>query len=190
MGWSLGILAGELTTAYQAALGDHPTTLDDLPLQYADFATWQRLRLEGPVMAEQIEFWNQHLRGAPEYLALPYDRPRGPRESQQGASIPFRINRERAHLLTSWFHSQGLTPFMGFQALFAIQLMRYSGAENLVIGTTTGQRKPQEIETLIGFFNQYPRPVSRPVRKSHLIRFFSPNPQFMLASIRESRCPL
>jgi amino acid adenylation domain-containing protein len=150
-GWSTGILVREMSALYRAALaGDRPP-LPPLPLQYADFALWQRTHLTGPVLAAQVAFWRQYLDGAPAVLPLPLDRPRPRIKTTAGRQLKLDL----AHLhapLKELALRLGVTPFIVLMAAFQAFLGRYTGLDDLTVGTPIANRQKREIEGLIGFF--------------------------------------
>ena len=151
-GWSTGVFARELSVLYEAALQGTPPPVAELPLQYADFACQQRQWLQGDVLEKQLSYWTQHLAGAPALLELPGDRPRPPIQSFRGASIPFEIEVELAEQLKALSRGHGTTLFMTLLAVFNVLLFRYSGQEDIVIGSPIANRRRPELEQLIGFF--------------------------------------
>ncbi|MFK0167153.1 condensation domain-containing protein, partial [Rhizobium sp. NPDC090279] len=150
-GWSLDILARELSVLYSAFVEDRPAGLPALPVQYADFAQWQRDWLSGPVLERQLDYWRDQLAGL-EPLELPTDRPRTPQRVPAGDTVAFSIPAGLAQRLSELGRSRGATPFMvllsGFQALLA----RYTGQNDLAVGTPIAGRTRLEVEPLIGFF--------------------------------------
>ncbi len=148
-GWSVGVLVRELTALYAASLAGRPSPLDDLPLQYADFALWQRGWLAGELLAGELAYWRQRLAGPLEPLDLPADRPRpavkGARGARRPVCAPLGPVEElcRAHRTTT---------FMALLAVFQVLLGRLSGREDLVVGTPVAGRSRSELEGLIGFF--------------------------------------
>ena len=150
--WSMGILVGELVELYQAARSGSAAALPALPVQYADFATWQRDWLTGEALEAQIAHWRQELLGAPAVLELPLDRPRPPVRQPLGA----RVSRRLPAALTARLHRLGAdhraTTFMVFLAALQTLLGRLAGQRDVVIGTTIAGRHRAEIEGLIGFF--------------------------------------
>ncbi|MCP4654106.1 MAG: amino acid adenylation domain-containing protein, partial [bacterium] len=150
-GWSVGVLIRELAALYQAFSGGRSSPLSELPVQYADFAVWQRRWLRGQVLADQLAWWREQLAGAAS-LELPADRPRPPQRSGRGRSTSFALSalvRERLEALS---RDRGATLFMTLTAAFQILLHRYSGQRDVVVGTPIAGRRWAEIEELIGFF--------------------------------------
>jgi len=151
-GWSMGILNHELAVLYEAAAAEQPSPLPPLPVQYADYACWQRGRLDGEALERQTGFWRQRLAGAPPLLELPTDRPRPPVRGNRGGKVPFRLPKELSVRLEELALRQGATPFMVLLAGYQTLLARWSGQEDVVVGTYSGNRPRKELEGLIGFF--------------------------------------
>ena len=150
--WSRGVLLREVALLYQAFAAGAPSPLPMLPVQYADYAVWQREWLTGDVLAEQLAYWRRQLAGAPPVLALPADRPRPRIQSFRGAERPFEIPQELAHGLRELARSTEATLFMVLLAAFKVLLWRWTGQQDLVVGTDAANRNRREIEPLIGFF--------------------------------------
>ncbi|ABM11838.1 amino acid adenylation domain [Mycolicibacterium vanbaalenii PYR-1] len=150
-GWSFRVLLGDLGRTYQALERGAPAPLDDLPIQYADYARWQREQLTGPEFDAHIEFWKADLAGAPP-LELDTDRPRPKSPTFRGARIRFDLGRERADALRDLCRAGNVTLSVPLLAAFATVLQRYSGQHDLVIGTLTANRGRLETENLIGLF--------------------------------------
>ena len=151
-GWSIGILIQELVTLYQAFAAQQPSPLPELPIQYVDFAHWQRQYLSGEVLERQLDYWKQQLAGIPPLLELPADRPRPPERTFQGGTIPMELNADLMKQLKSLSQQSGTTLFMTLLAAFSALLSRYSGQEDIVVGSPIANRNRGEIESLIGFF--------------------------------------
>jgi amino acid adenylation domain-containing protein len=151
-GWSSGILFNELSALYNAFLRGEPSPLPLLPIQYADYAIWQRQWLEGAELQRQISYWKQHLLGSPTVLELPTDRPRPPLQSYRGSTYTFVLPQILTHRLRMLSQQEGVTQFMTLLASFATLLYRYSGQNRLVIGSPIANRTHTEIEGVIGFF--------------------------------------
>ena len=151
-GWSSGILVRELSILYEAFLEGKPSPLPELSLQYADFACWQREWLQGEVLDKQLGYWKKQLGGEIPYLELPTDRPRATRRSFQGATLSFRFSPELTSKLYQLSRQEGTTLFMTLLAGFQLLLYRYTGQEELLVGTVIANRNRVEIEGLIGFF--------------------------------------
>jgi amino acid adenylation domain-containing protein len=150
--WSLRIFLQEVAALYSAFAAGAPSPLAPLPIQFGDFAHWQRETLTGETLAGHLEFWRERLRGAPPVLALPTDRPRPARQSFRGAFLPFALEAEATQALGALCRAEGLTLFMALMAGFQILLHRYSGQDDLVTSTGIGNRSRAETEPLIGCF--------------------------------------
>ena len=149
--WSAGILRRELTALYEAFRRGEPDPLPPLPVQYADFAVWQRGWLTGEVLEGQLDYWRGQLAGAP-VLELPADRPRPPVRSSAGAVVDFTVPAGTATRLRTLARESGVTMFMVSFAAFAVLLGRYCGLDDVVVGTPVANRNRAETEDLIGFF--------------------------------------
>ncbi|MEW5926732.1 MAG: amino acid adenylation domain-containing protein [Gemmatimonadota bacterium] len=150
-GWSLGVMLREIGAGYAAALEERGARLPELPLQYADYAAWQRRWLEGPQAARQAAYWREKLEGTP-VLELPTDRPRPAEPSFAGASRAFRIPGPLLRAVRELGARQGATPMMTLLAVFKVLLARYSGQPDVVVGTPVAGRNRPELEELIGLF--------------------------------------
>jgi amino acid adenylation domain-containing protein/non-ribosomal peptide synthase protein (TIGR01720 family) len=151
-GWSKGILFKELSEFYQAFLSNSTVDLPELAIQYADFAVWQRQWLQGEILENQLNYWKKQLTAAPLLLELPTDKPRPANPNFRGHSISFQINSELTEKLKLLSQKSGATLFMTLLAALNTLLFRYSGQDDILIGTPTANRNRQEIEPLIGFF--------------------------------------
>ncbi|HEV3049863.1 MAG TPA: amino acid adenylation domain-containing protein, partial [Longimicrobium sp.] len=151
-GWSTGVLFRELSALYAADREGNDSPLAEPPVQYADFAVWQREQLRGEVLDRQIGFWKERLAGAPALLELPTDRPRPPVQSHRGARETFDLPRELLDRLQALGRSEGATLYMVMLGAFQLLLSRYSGSEDVVIGSPIAGRTRREVEDLIGFF--------------------------------------
>jgi amino acid adenylation domain-containing protein len=151
-GWSMGLLVREMTQIYQALGTGQQIQLPELPIQYADFARWQRQRLQGEVLDEQVEYWKESLAGAPAVLDLPVIRARPATQTTRGSHLETVLSRELTQALGELSRREGVTLFMTLLAAFQTLLYRYSGQEDLVIGSPIAGRNRAEVEGLIGFF--------------------------------------
>jgi amino acid adenylation domain-containing protein len=151
-GWSLNIFVGELASLYRAYAAGTVPSLPDLAVQYADYAVWQREWLQGEALEGHLAYWREQLRGAPPILELPTDRPRPATQTHHGAYQQVRISRELTDKLKALSHRNGATLFMTLLAGFQALLARYSGQEDIVVGSPVAGRTLCEIEGLIGFF--------------------------------------
>ncbi|WP_254648760.1 condensation domain-containing protein, partial [Streptomyces sp. GbtcB6] len=150
-GWSLGVLARDLDAFYTASLLNSAPSLPELPLQYADFAVSQREWLQGPVLEEQLAYWERTLTGI-EPLRLPTDAPRPASRSGRGARHEFSIPAELANQLRALSSGNGATLFMTLLAAFQVLLARYSGQDDIAVGTPIAGRRHSELDQLIGMF--------------------------------------
>jgi amino acid adenylation domain-containing protein len=151
-GWSIDVLVRELCTLYPAFCSDLPSPMPALPIQYVDFAAWQRQWLTGDVLASQLSYWQQQLNGAPPLLNLPTDYPRPTIQTFRGATYTFKLAAERLKSLKMLSQRNGSTLFMTLLAAFNVLLYRYSDMEDIVIGSAIANRNRAELENLIGFF--------------------------------------
>jgi amino acid adenylation domain-containing protein/non-ribosomal peptide synthase protein (TIGR01720 family) len=150
-GWSLGVLTRELTVLYESFSRRGPSPLPELPIQYADFAVWQRDWLKDSVLEEQLSYWKRHLADLP-MLQLPTDRPRSAAPTYRGARLYFAVPKAVTQKLRSLSQREGTTMFMTLLAAFQTLLSRYTGQEDIVVGTDIANRNRSELEGLIGFF--------------------------------------
>src|SRR5947209_3677081 len=151
-GWSVGVLARELSALYAAYVSGLSSLLAELPVQYADFAAWQREHLRGPLLDSQLSYWRRQLAGAPAELELPADRPRAVVAMHRGARHHFRLPVELAEGLRRVGREEGATLFMTLLAGWQALLSRYSGQQDISVGTPVAGRTRVETEQLIGFF--------------------------------------
>ena len=151
-GWSMGILFYELATLYGAFAQGVPSPLPELPIQYADFAVWQRAWLSGDRLAAELDYWRRHLDGIPESLELPYDHPRPVVESFRGGTQPFALPAGLARGLSALTRRRGATQSMTLLAGFTTILGRMAGREDVAVGMAIANRTRREVEGLIGFF--------------------------------------
>ena len=151
-GWSMGILVRELGTLYRAYSKGLSPLLPPLPVQYADFAHWQRGWLQGTVLETQVAYWKEKLQDAPPVLELPTDRPRPAMQTFNGATRGFALSAEVTQSLHALSRREGVTLFMTLLAAYNVFLARYSGQADICVGTTTANRNRKEIEGLIGYF--------------------------------------
>src|SRR5262249_22728035 len=134
-GWSHEVLFGELAALYEAFGAGHPSPLPELPIQYADYAVWQREWLQGEVLDSLLDYWRRQLDGAPDRLALPTDRPRPAVESFRGGCESVQLPADLVAALEGLGRPEGATLFMTTLAAFLVLLYRYSGQSDLVVGT-------------------------------------------------------
>ncbi|HZI10167.1 MAG TPA: amino acid adenylation domain-containing protein [Myxococcus sp.] len=150
-GWSLGVFVRELGALYEAHSRGETGTLPALPVQYADYAVWQRQWLQGEVLRRQVEYWRQKLAGA-ETLELPTDKPRPAVQSYRGSMLPVKLPKELSRRVKALCQQEGVTPFMLLLAAWQVLLHRYSGQRDVSVGTPIAGRRRAEVEGLIGFF--------------------------------------
>jgi amino acid adenylation domain-containing protein/non-ribosomal peptide synthase protein (TIGR01720 family) len=151
-GWSNKVLINEIAAIYQAYLDQHSSPLPDLPIQYADFASWQRQVLQGKLLEKQLDYWKDKLKDAPALLELPTDRPRPAVQTLRGERYIFELPGTLLNALRNLSKQEGTTLFMTLLTAFKILLYRYSGQEDILVGTPVANRNRAEIEGLIGFF--------------------------------------
>jgi len=150
-GWSMEIFLKELSVLYAAEIAGTPANLPVLPIQYADYAVWQRNWLQGNVLAEQVTYWRRQLDGAPPVLELPSDYPRPVVPSYRGAKHRFTFSLDLTQSLHTLTHQYGVSLFMTLLAAFQVFLARYTGQTDIVVGSPMANRTLQESEGLIGF---------------------------------------
>ncbi|MBC1299998.1 AMP-binding protein, partial [Nostoc sp. UCD122] len=151
-GWSTGILMRELATIYSALCNNLSPELPELPIQYADFAIWQRQWLQKEVLQTQLDYWKQLLKNAPTLLELPTDRPRPAIQNYRGAVQYIELSNELSQAITNFSRQEGATLFMTLFAAYVTLLYRYTGSDDIVVGTPIANRDRLELEGLIGFF--------------------------------------
>ena len=150
--WSLGVFIKELITYYNAfCLGQTPT-LPDLPIQYADYAAWQRERFQGEVLEKQLDYWLQQLTDAPQVLEIPTDHPRPISQTFNGSRQPLDLPPALIEGLKDLSKREGVTLFMTLLAAFKLLLYRYSGQPDISVGSPIANRNRSELEGLLGVF--------------------------------------
>ncbi|HEY9799815.1 MAG TPA: amino acid adenylation domain-containing protein [Leptolyngbyaceae cyanobacterium] len=159
--WSFAILLQELIPLYQAFSKNQPSPLTELPIQYADFAIWQKQYLTGEVLEKQTSYWKEQLANAPTLLELPLDHPRSPIMSNRGSKLSFKIS-PLTQALKEISQQEEATLFITLLTAFKVLLYRYTQQTDILIGTTIAGRNREEIEKLIGFF------VNTIVLRTHL----------------------
>lgn len=150
--WSEGIFMRELATLYEAFAAGAPSPLPALPIQYADFAHWQLQWMQGETLETSLAYWKQQLDSMPTFLNLPIDRPRPAIQSPRGAIQLLRLPEALIHALKALSQQEDATLFMTTLAAFKVLLYRYTGQEDVVVGTPIAGRAQSETEDLIGFF--------------------------------------
>ncbi|MET0399319.1 MAG: non-ribosomal peptide synthase/polyketide synthase [Longimicrobiaceae bacterium] len=151
-GWSTQVLVREVSALYTAFSRGGSSPLPELPVQYADYAVWQRERLGGGVLEEQIGYWKQALRGAPPLLELPTDRPRDAAQDARGGTRRFALSPATSRALRALSRRERATLFMTVLAGWQALLGRWAGTDDVVVGTPIAGRTRHEVEGLIGFF--------------------------------------
>jgi amino acid adenylation domain-containing protein len=154
-GWSLGVLVRELAALYEAFSHRRASPISPLaalPLQYADFAAWQRGLLAGPVLVDLLAYWTRQLTGMPPLVELPTDRPRPAVQTFHGATLRFALPPGTTAAVQALSRREGATPFMVLLAGFLVLLQRYTGQSDLAVGSPIANRGRAELEGLIGFF--------------------------------------
>lgn len=150
-GWSMGVLIREIAALYQAFQQGAVSPLSELPIQYADFATWQREWLKGERLDKQLAYWKQQLAEVPP-LKLPGDRPQSARTTLAGARLNFTFPRELSDTVKRLSDGEGATLFMTLLAAFKLLLHRYTQQDDIVVATAIANRHHDETENLIGVF--------------------------------------
>jgi amino acid adenylation domain-containing protein/non-ribosomal peptide synthase protein (TIGR01720 family) len=151
-GWSMGVLVEEFSRLYAAHCQGQNAALEALPIQYSDYAAWQRRWMQAGELERQLNWWREKLGSEQPLLELPTDRPRPAQPSQRGARLDFALDAELASSLMTLAKQRGVTPFMLLLASFQALLYRYSGQADLRIGVPIGNRNRAETRGLIGFF--------------------------------------
>lgn len=175
-GWSMGILIRELGLLYAAFSQGNSSSLTPISIQYADFAQWQRDWLQGELLEKQMSYWQQHLQDLP-VLELPLDRPRSALQTYRGATQSIGFSQSLTEALVALSQQENVSLFMVILATFQNLLYRYTGQEDIVVGTPIANRNRSELEEVIGFF------VNSLVLRTN----FSGNPTFreLLQRVRE-----
>ena len=176
--WSIGLFFQELSTLYAAFSENRPSPLPPLPVQYADYAIWQRTQMQGDFIAARLDYWRQKLAGAPALLPLPTDRPRPPQQTFQGSHLQFTINADLTRQLRALAQQNEATLFMVLLAAFNVLLAHYSRQDDILIGAPIANRQQPEVEAMIGFF------VNTLVYRTQLVN----NPTFtdLLAQVKQT----
>jgi len=150
--WSVGLLIQEMAALYGAFAASMPSPLPDLPIQYADFAHWQQSSFKGEILDQQLSYWKTMLKGSPGVLELTTDKPRPAIQTFRGAREYAILPRELTESLKQFSRQEEVTLFMTLFAAFQVLLHRYTGQEDISVGTPIANRNRPEIEKLIGFF--------------------------------------
>jgi amino acid adenylation domain-containing protein len=151
-GWSLGIFNRELSELYAAYTSGQAHSLSPLPIQYRQFSEWQRQWLNGELIEQQVEYWKRQLANLPPYLALPTDKPRPQTLSLQGDHQYFSYDTDISHRVKQFCQQENVTLFMLTLAVFNLLLSRYSGSDDIFVGSAVANRGHPNLEPLIGFF--------------------------------------
>lgn len=151
-GWSISILFRELASYYEDFVTGTKTELPELPVQYAEYAAWQRKYISGDVLGKQVKYWKEKLTGAPAILDLPTDHPHAEKHSWHGATEELIFDSQVLARVKEFAQSEGATLFMVSMAAFQALLWRYTGQDSILVGTPTAARSQIEIENVIGFF--------------------------------------
>lgn len=151
-GWSLNLIFSELVQNYLALVNGNENSVHTLPIQYADYAIWQKKRVDGDQFEKQLDFWKRKLDGLPPLINLPTDRQRPPAQSYQGKNFDFTIESELTSRLNKLAKDKGTTLFNTLLAGLSVLLARFSGNEDIAVGTAIANRNRVELEKMIGFF--------------------------------------
>jgi thioesterase domain-containing protein/acyl carrier protein len=149
------VMFPELTALYEAYSTGRPSPLRELPIQYADFSSWQRQQLKEGDPVAQVAYWRERLGGSVTELRLPTDRPPSPRRTFRGTMHPFRMPERLNAALRALSYQERVTPFMTLLASFDVLLYLYTGQDDLIVGTATAGRKRRELDPLMGYFLNY-----------------------------------
>jgi hypothetical protein len=150
--WSTGLFMSEVAALYRAHLAGLPSPLPELPIQYADYAMWQREKLQGETLDAQAAYWKKQLGGKLAVLDLPSDRPRPALQTYAGATYPFALTLQLSNAIKSLGQQESATSFMTLLAAFKVLLYRYTIQQEIIVGTPIAGRSRPQLESLIGFF--------------------------------------
>ncbi|MEM7555067.1 MAG: amino acid adenylation domain-containing protein [Cyanobacteria bacterium P01_A01_bin.84] len=151
-GWSMGVLVKEVALIYQASTQQESPPLSELPIQYPDFAAWQKKWFQGELRDNQLNYWLSQLQNAPSLLELPTDYPRPAVQTAKGGNLRFELPPELSQALKQLSQKSGCTLFITLLAAFQTLLYRYSNQEDIVVGSAIANRNRSELEGLIGCF--------------------------------------
>lgn len=151
-GWSIGIFIHELSEIYKANIDNYSLQLPEPSIQYLDYGCWQKTQLEGELGEKQLEYWVNNLKGIPEFLAFPTDRPRPPYQSFNGENFTFEINKELTNKIKEFCKVEGITYFMLLVSAYNLLLFKYSNQSDICIGSPIAGRSHTKTENLIGYF--------------------------------------
>jgi FkbH-like protein len=188
-GWTGGILFEELGELYQAFLRGQPSPLPELPIQYADYAVWQREWMQGEVLDKELAYWRARLAGAASLLELPTDHPRPDRASYQGKKSTLLLPRVLSDELKSFSQMQGVTLFTTLLSALKILLFRWTGEDDLVIGTVSANRNQMEVEKLIGCFMNFLPLRDRVVPENTALEHLAQVNKTVLEAFAHQDCP-
>jgi amino acid adenylation domain-containing protein len=151
--WSVGVFEKELAVLYDSFLeGEEASPLPELPFQYVDFAAWQRRRLQGRILQEQLDYWQKKLNGTLPVMQLPSDRPRPAIQTYNGSFLCSTVSGKLTESLKAVSQREGITVFTTLLAAFKVLLQRHTGQDDIVVGVPIAGRNSGEVEELIGFF--------------------------------------
>lgn len=150
-GWSMGVFVREITETYTALIQGLDLPSNELPIQYVDFAYWQKETLQGERMEKQFQYWKEKLDGVP-ILQMPTDYPRPARQSFNGTRIGFKFEKSLLDNLRAFCQKEGVTLYMALLTVYKALLYRYTGQTDFAVGTPIANRNRPELEKLIGFF--------------------------------------
>ena len=151
-GWSLGLIFHELERLYESYSTGKELSLPELPIQYSDYAVWQRQWLQGPILDQQLSYWKKQLSGTLPAFGIITDRPRPAVQTFNGSTYGFALSSELSENLGMLSRKSAVTPFMTLMAAFNVLLYRYTQQEDLLVGIPIAGRRRSELEKLIGFF--------------------------------------
>ena len=151
-GWSFAVIERELFSVYQQLCEARPLTLPELSIQYKDYAVWQHQSEQQQALEQAENYWVRALQGAPKLHSLPLDKPRPPVQSFKGGRVITELDEQTSQALNVLAQQQGCSLFMVLESLFAVLLARYSGSQDIMIGTPVAGREREEVEPLVGFF--------------------------------------
>src|SRR5690349_14861535 len=150
--WSMGVLIREVAALYEAYASGAESALEELSLQYGDYAVWQREWLQGEVLQQQLAYWRKQLGGDLPVLQLPLDKPRSTASGRDSVTLSYKLSKKLSEELKALSRTEGVTLFMSLLAAFQLLLSRYSGQEDILVGSPVAHRTRAETEELIGFF--------------------------------------
>ncbi|HEV2862459.1 MAG TPA: amino acid adenylation domain-containing protein [Pyrinomonadaceae bacterium] len=149
--WSADIIEQDIGALYYSFLKAEPPALPELPIQFVDYAVWQRERMGGEVYRQQLAYWRKRLEGAPLVLELPADRPRPTIQTFRGARVYFRLRKELLDALRELSREEGATMYMTLMSAYKLLLSRYTGQEDIVVGCSIANRDRPETQHMVGF---------------------------------------